>query len=451
MVTVPRTKLIAWLVALALFLGPAGVAGALTDTAEDVEPECRPAEDGSGAYLCQLPEECQEDADLCPIPDECERVDDAQLRCVPPDDVTTTTASTEANTTEAAPEDAPTREDLITSGDPQPSEVGRSAADCTLDRETHEVVCEPREECRSGNLSEVCRPPSGCQRADDGLVRCQPDRGGPPDHAHSQGEARSSEDRNDRGERGERQPDRAQEDEQCREGPKAGTMICKPPTECEGKLGSTAACTPPPECEPREDGTYLCQMPGPQMPEDVQGSQQTENRSPVGEGDDIVPQPDPETRQQAREAIAEALQQAAQSFDSRLDELREEYQQGKEKLRADYQESKDQLRSEYQQCREDIDEGANVSQRNDELRACMQEAREGLEQLREQARSDHAELKRSMKDKAEQAREKACQKAENQAFDAIAEHGLFDTDPAELVPEGASDLCPSIATTQGGA
>jgi hypothetical protein len=487
-------RLLAGLVTFALLVGSGTVpaAGALV---EETEPDCRPADDGTEASICQVPEECRADEE-CQPPPECEWRDETTVRCEPPDDVN---ARADAETTETTDADEP---ELIRSEDRSRSaEISGPAAECRLDEEIGELVCRPTAECRR---SPDCRPPTSCEPVREDLYRCPTSAGeGPPDQAR---EDRREEDHEAETTSEDCQPgpdgtlvcplppdcedattDRCQippecesrdgrmvctppEDAHepttehetetgpsCEPGPERGTVVCKPPAECADEIGETERCTPPPECRDRGDGTFLCEIPD-RHPADAReseiretddGERERTQRQPV-ETDDVgdehlFGEDKSQARSQARSQIAETLQDAAQTFRQQLDDMRGDYEAQVDDLRAEYQDNKDQLRQDYEDCRAQIPDDADPGDRNDELRSCLAEARAGLDELKTDITQRHEELKSSFKDKAEDARETACQKAEGAALDAIARHGLFDANPGDLLPERALDLCPSFA------
>jgi hypothetical protein len=551
-VAVRNDKLLASLVTFALVVGPAGV-GSVAGVTETTTPDCRAADDGTRAYLCQIPDECQEDVegDECPVPSECEQVDQNLYRCEPPEDAETSSASEDTD-------DGP--ELIRSSGEPERAE-SPPMTECRLDTDSDELVCKPTEECRR---MDECEPPPECRKTGEHRFRCQPHRGqGPPDHAaeaHNSQAQRPSENGSGsdqecrpgdersvmicqppeecEGQVGETRectppPDCEVRDDglircpvpgdgaaskasasagghagamaECEPGEDRGVVTCQPPEECEGQVGETEACTPPPECEPLDDGTLRCEVPedarhssaGPapscepgeergamicQPPEECEGQVgETEactpppECEPLGDGtfrcevpdrieaergvgeaqageadtemgeEDPFQEKDPQARAEAKSAIADAIHDTAESFREELASMKSDYRDRVDELRSEYADEKAQLRADYEDCRDAIPDDASPQERNTELRACVDEARQGLADLRERMEARHDEVKQSFQQRADQARADACQQAENAALQAVADRGLFDANPGDLMPERALELCPSFA------
>jgi len=491
-VAVRNDKLLASLVTFALVVGPAGV-GSVAGVTETTTPDCRAADDGTRAYLCQIPDECQEDVegDECPVPSECEQVDQNLYRCEPPEDAETSSASEDTD-------DGP--ELIRSSGEPERAE-SPPIAECRLDTDSDELVCKPTEECRR---MDECEPPPECRKTGEHRFRCQPHRGqGPPDHAaeaHNSQAQRPSENGSGsdqecrpgdersvmichppeecEGQVGETRectppPDCEVRDDglircpvpedgaaskasasagghagamaECEPGEERGVVTCQPPEECEGQVGETEACTPPPECEPLGDGTFRCEVPDRVEAERGVGEAQAgEADTEMGE-EDPFHEKDPQARAEAKSAIADAIHDTAESFREELASMKSDYRDRVDELRSEYADEKAQLRADYEDCRDAIPDDASPQERNTELRACVDEARQGLADLRERMEARHDEVKQSFQQRADQARADACQQAENAALQAVADRGLFDANPGDLMPERALELCPSFA------
>lgn len=416
MVAVRDDKLIAALVTLALVAGPAGLGAAVTEeTTDTVEPDCYPADDGTDASICVYPDTCATDlSGSCVVPDECERVDDRTVRCSPSDD--TSTDDSDANGTS---------HDGLIYGSGGMEASGEALVDCRLDNETDQLVCRATGECREQPKLDHCVPPEACEPVGNATYRCLPPRGsGPPDHAQSRSEQHSARGTGD----GSGGDSTSEEGPDCRAGGTPGTVICEPPTACEGRIGATDACTPPPECEARDDGTFLCEVPD-------RGQPST---------DDADASASSEVQADAKLAVAQEIQGAAESFRTDLASMRQEYGQQVDDLRAEYADGKAQLRADYEDCRAAVPDDADASEREERLQDCVDEARADLATLRGDLQARHDEIRQAFKDRAEQARQDACQEAENAALGAVADRGLFDANPAELVPESALSMCPSL-------
>lgn len=435
MVAVRDKKIIASLVTLALVAGPAGLGAAVTEeTTDPVEPDCYPADDGTGAYVCEFPDTCEPDlSGTCSAPDECERVDDRTVRCAPPEN--------ETSSADADPNETLRAILIRSSGEVDAS--GQALAECRLDPETDELVCRPAGECREQPELDHCRPPAACEPAENGTYRCQPTRGsGPPGHAQNRSETEPAPGSGGPGEND------SHEGPDCRLGESRGTLICEPPAACEGKIGQTEACTPPPECQALGDGTFRCEVPDREAPE--RGDDGEANGSGSAADDSPFRNRDPKARAEARAAIADSIREEAQAFGSEISSMREEYRAQVDELRAEYADGKAQLRAEYQDCRDAIPEDANASERNAQLRACVETARSDLAQLRNDLQERHEQIRQTFKQRAEQAREEACQRAENAALDAVAKRGLFDANPGALMPDRALEMCPSLGDFDDG-
>lgn len=425
------TKTLATLVALALVVSPLGL-GPAAGELETIEPECYPADDGSGAYICEFPDACEEDLEeTCDVPSSCELVDEHTVRCEPADEETTKVNVSEIETGDGEP----TIDDLLQppADGPEADELDRPMATCGLDNETAELVCEPSQECEESDAPEYCQPPDECESVADGVYRCTP---GPGEALPEQAQANREEDRPR--EDPNRTEDGGDEGPDCQPATERGAVICQPPAECREDLGETAACTPPPECEDLGDGTFRCEIP----------DRLSDTEADPGAGDaeqDPFAEVDAEDRTEAQDEIAQGIREAADTFSAELDTLRADYEQRVDELRAEYQDSKDTLRADYQACREEIPSNASVEERNEALESCLQEAREGLASLRADMRERHDQVKQALRDRADTAREQACTEAENVALDAVADRGLFTANPADLVPDQALELCPAFA------
>lgn len=438
MVAVQRNRIIALLVTAALVASPAGLPSgfALVQTSES-EADCYPADDGTDAYICEVPEECADESVDCAPADECEYVDDTTIRCQPPEDDTNTS---DGNASERQYQGPLPSELLQPPEDHNASEPPGPVAHCSRDEQTGELVCRPAGKCRDEPDAPNCRPPGNCERGPEGAYRCQPPQGrrGPPGHVDGN---RSGYDSSGQPGHNDTEDDSGAS---CRVGPENGTLICTPPAECADRIGETEHCTPPPECEPRGDGTFLCEVPD-RAEARAHGEAGNDTRAPDEVGNRSLFATDPEARAEARADIAQALADAADAFHQELDSLRAEYEDRLDQLRQEYRDGKAQLRAEYDDCRAQIPANLSAEAHNDRLQDCLQDAREGLRSLRSNLTARHDEVKQTFKERAETARKAACEEAEKAALNAVAEHGLFDANPGDLLPEGALELCPTFS------
>jgi F0F1-type ATP synthase membrane subunit b/b' len=438
-VAVREKPIIASIVAFALLAGPTALssAGAVVETHE---PECYPADDGTDAYICEFPDDCSERSD-CEAPPECELVDDNVVRCQPPEDDANTSDAETGTVIEASATTTIEGHELIEAPDAETA-VGEPAVECGYDRANETLVCVPHEDCRDRTHDPSCRPSPGCERADEGHYRCPMSPGqGVPGQASST-QHRCQPDANgtlicESSENASTSVDtRGDPSPRC-EPVEPGVVVCKPPTECEGKVGETADCTPPDECQAKAEGTFRCEV-----PERGHAQADTDEDSPF-EADETA-------RQQARAEVAASLQDAARGFEQRLSAMRADYRAQVDELRAEYEDGKDQLRADYRECRDAIPDDVDASETNARLRSCLEEARQGLASLKADLEDRHAQLKADAEQRIEQARDQACQEAERTALNAIAQHGVFEVNPGDLVPARALDMCPGFGDFQRG-
>lgn len=453
MVAVQRTRIIALLVSVALVASPAALTPALAALAEEdsqLEPDCYPAEDGTDAYVCQLPEDCGDGTNLsCEPPDSCEFIDEGVIRCDSPQ--SNNTGTRDANDTSETTHEGPSVSDLLQPpADEQPPDPQGAVVDCYREKGTGTLVCEPTDRCETWPQSPSCQPTGVCELGTNGAYRCDPRPG------RDVSPAQAAENRNSGQEPGSSRPSQQEDTDNqtdgepaCQPGPEDGTLVCEPPAECVGRIGETEYCTPPEPCKVRGDGTFLCELPDRASSRDA-GSSYTD----VGDGDldnaSLFGTVDAETRAQVRAEIAAALADAAENFSQQLDALREEYEAQVDDLRQEYREGKAQLRDTYDDCRAQIPSNVSTQEHEDRLHACLEEARQGLADVRAELIDRHDKLQEAFKQRAEQARQAACEDAEQAALNAIAEHGVLEANPGDLVPARALELCPAFTQFEEG-